>query len=50
VRGRLCSSEGSTPGCTICATPPLVINEEELKYGVSLIDKALAIADAAIVN
>ena len=27
--------------------PPLVINEEELRYGVSLIDKALAVADAA---
>jgi taurine--2-oxoglutarate transaminase len=34
----------------IFVTPPLVINEEELKYGVSLIDKALAIADAAIAN
>jgi taurine---2-oxoglutarate transaminase len=31
----------------IFVTPPLVINEEELRYGVSLIDKALAIADAA---
>jgi taurine---2-oxoglutarate transaminase len=30
-------------------SPPLVINEEDLRYGVSLIDDALSVADAAAV-
>ncbi len=31
----------------IFVVPPLVINEEELEYGVSLLDKGLSVADAA---
>jgi len=37
-----------TPAHMICITPPLIINEEQLRAGLRIVDEVLSIADKSL--